>query len=509
MNMTSSLGSSLRQALRPSKLPLINGILSLMSIMILASCGQEISVSGNIEECPKIFPDYAGVTIPANIAPLNFSYLGDEPAVLIVNGNSGERQIKGRKGLFSFPTRYWKKLMETGKGSDVKLTVAVRRDGKWMAFKPFILSVSADVIDPYLSYRLIPPGYETWKKMGIYQRDLETYSQTPVIENSLTGGNCVNCHTYCQRDPSRMLFHARADYGGTAMIIDGNVEKLNTKTDSTISALVYPYWHPSGKYVAFSVNTTSQNFFSHNPNRIEVYDSASDIVVYDVDRHEISWSPLTRSKDSFETFPAFSPDGRSLYFCSAKAVSPMPQEYSKVKYSLCRIAFNQEDASFGDSVDTLYNGAANGKSVSFPRISPDGRFLVFTLQEYGNFSIWHKDADLWLMNMSTGETRPLEAANSEDVDSYHSWSGNSRWLVFSSRRIDGLYTRPFICHIDENGQASKLFLLPQRNPLEYYADQMVSYNLPELMEHKVTVSRHKIANTLRNTSGTDITVKAK
>lgn len=509
MNMTSSLGSSLRQALRPSKLPLINGILSLMSIMILASCGQEISVSGNIEECPKIFPDYAGVTIPANIAPLNFSYLGDEPAVLIVNGNSGERQIKGRKGLFSFPTRYWKKLMETGKGSDVKLTVAVRRDGKWMAFKPFILSVSADVIDPYLSYRLIPPGYETWKKMGIYQRDLETYSQTPVIENSLTGGNCVNCHTYCQRDPSRMLFHARADYGGTAMIIDGNVEKLNTKTDSTISALVYPYWHPSGKYVAFSVNTTSQNFFSHNPNRIEVYDSASDIVVYDVDRHEISWSPLTRSKDSFETFPAFSPDGRSLYFCSAKAVSPMPQEYSKVKYSLCRIAFNQEDASFGDSVDTLYNGAAKGKSVSFPRISPDGKFLVFTLQEYGNFSIWHKDADLWVMNMSIGETRPLEAANSEDVDSYHSWSGNSRWLVFSSRRIDGLYTRPFICHIDENGQASKPFLLPQRNPLEYYADQMVSYNLPELMEHKVTVSRHKIANTLRNTFGTDITVKAK
>lgn len=509
MNMTSSLGSSLRQAPRPSKLPLINGILSLMSIMILASCGQEISVSGNIEECPKIFPDYAGVTIPANIAPLNFSYLGDEPAVLIVNENSGERQIKGRKGLFSFPTRYWKKLMETGKGSDVKLTVAVRRDGKWMAFKPFILSVSADVIDPYLSYRLIPPGYETWKKMGIYQRNLEIYSQTPIIENSLTGGNCVNCHTYCQRDPSRMLFHARADYGGTAMILDDKVEKLNTKTDSTISALVYPYWHPSGKYVTFSVNSTSQNFFSHNPNRIEVYDSASDIVLYDVDRHGISWSPLTRSKDSFETFPTFSPDGRSMYFCSAKAVSPMPQEYSKVKYSLCRIAFNQEDASFGDSVDTLYNGAANGKSVSFPRISPDGRFLVFTLQEYGNFSIWHKDADLWLMNMSTGETRPLEAANSEDVDSYHSWSGNSRWLVFSSRRIDGLYTRPFICHIDENGQASKPFLLPQRNPLEYYADQMVSYNLPELMEHKVTVSRHKIANTLRNTSGTDITVKAK
>ncbi len=503
MNITSFI-RSLRQVLRPS----IKGIL-ISTLFLAVSCGQKINVSGSTEECPEIFPDYAGVTVPANIAPLNFSYLGDEPAALIVEGKSGTKHIVGHKGLFSFPMSYWRNLMEENAGSNINLTVTVKRNGKWIALKPFKISVSADEIDPYLSYRLIPPGYEAWKRMGIYQRDLETYSQTPIIENSQTGGNCVNCHTYCQRDPSRMLFHARSDFGGTAMILDGDVEKLNTKTDSTISALVYPYWHPSGRYVAFSVNSTSQNFFSHNKNRIEVYDSASDVIVYDVERHEITWSPLTRSEDSFETFPTFSPDGRSLYFCSAKAVSPMPQEYSKVKYSLCRIDFNPDDASFGNKVDTLYNGAGNGKSVSFPRISPDGRFLVFTLQEYGNFSIWHKDADLWAMDLSTGEIHPLDAANSEDVDSYHSWSGNSRWLVFSSRRIDGLYTRPFICHIDGDGQASKPFLLPQKNPLDYYADQMVSYNIPELMERKVNVSRHKIANALRNTPGTDITVKGK
>lgn len=185
----------------------------------------------------------------------------------------------------------------------------------------------------------------------------------------------------------------------------------------------------------------------------------------------------------------------------------MPQEYSKVKYSLCRIDFNPEDASFGEKVDTLYNGFKNGKSVSFPRISPDGRFLVFTLQEYGNFSIWHKDADLWAADLASGESFPLEAANSEDVDSYHSWSGNSRWLVFSSRRMDGLYTRPFFCHIDGNGQASKPFLLPQKNPLRYYADQMNSYNLPELMERKATVNPHDIASALRNTPGTDVRVR--
>lgn len=486
-----------------------NMIFMVFFIALATSCGRKISVTGSIEGSPEIFPDYAGVTIPSNIAPLNFSFLGEEPATLIVSGKSGERQIRGRKGLFSFPTRYWRKLMAENAGASISLTVAVRRDSKWLAFNPFTINVSSDEIDPYLSFRLIPPGYQAWKRLGIYQRNLETYSQTAIFENSLTGGNCVNCHSYCQRDPSKMLFHARGDFGGTAMILNDKVEKLNTKTDSTISALVYPYWHPSGRYVAFSVNKTNQNFFSHNENRIEVYDSASDVVVYDVDRHEITWSPLTRSEDSFETFPTFSPDGRSLYFCSAKAVAPMPQEYSKVKYSLCRIGFNPEDASFGEKVDTIYNGPMNGKSVSFPRISPDGRFLVFTLQEYGNFSIWHKDADLWVADLASGEAFPLEAANSEDVDSYHSWSGNSRWLVFSSRRMDGLYTRPFFCHIDGNGQASKPFLLPQKNPLRYYADQMNSYNLPELMERKATVNPHDIASALRNTPGTDVRVRKK
>lgn len=486
-----------------------NMIFMVFFLALATSCGRKISVTGSIEGSPEIFPDYAGVTIPSNIAPLNFSFLGEEPATLIVSGKSGERQIRGRKGLFSFPTRYWRKLMAENAGASISLTVAVRRDSKWLAFNPFTINVSSDEIDPYLSFRLIPPGYQAWKRLGIYQRNLETYSQTAIFENSLTGGNCVNCHSYCQRDPSKMLFHARGDFGGTAMILNDKVEKLNTKTDSTISALVYPYWHPSGRYVAFSVNKTNQNFFSHNENRIEVYDSASDVVVYDVDRHEITWSPLTRSEDSFETFPTFSPDGRCLYFCSAKAVAPMPQEYSKVKYSLCRIGFNPEDASFGEKVDTIYNGPMNGKSVSFPRISPDGRFLVFTLQEYGNFSIWHKDADLWVADLASGEAFPLEAANSEDVDSYHSWSGNSRWLVFSSRRMDGLYTRPFFCHIDGNGQASKPFLLPQKNPLRYYADQMNSYNLPELMERKATVNPHDIASALRNTPGTDIRVRKK
>ena len=167
-----------------------------LTLLLVVSCGRKVSVSETSEDTPEIFPDYAGVTVPVNIAPLNFSYVGsDEPAVLIVSGKSGDRQIKGKKGLFSFPSRTWKSLMAENSGDDITLTVAVKRGEKWVSLKPFTISVSPDEIDQYLSYRLIPPGYQAWKKMGIYQMCLETYSQTAVFENSLTGGNCVNCHT--------------------------------------------------------------------------------------------------------------------------------------------------------------------------------------------------------------------------------------------------------------------------------------------------------------------------
>ncbi len=474
--------------------------------LILQACGQRVTVSSRMDEEAEMFPDYRDVTVPCNIAPLNFCCLGEEDAVLLAEKDGEEFQIRSKKGLFAFSRKQWKMLTSTA--GTVSLTVAVRSDNGWTALRPFTITVSSDRIDPYLSYRLIPPGYQAWNIMGIYQRNLESYRQTAVYENKLTDRNCVNCHSYPAGNPSKMVFHSREVFGGTVLIDGGDIQKLNTKTDSTVSALVYPYWHPSGKYIAFSVNKTSQDFFNHDPNRIEVYDSASDVVVFNVENKTIAWSPLTKSASSFETFPTFSPDGKWLYFCSAKAVSEMPKDYDKVKYSLCRIAFDAEIQSFGEEVDTLYSAPRGGKSVSFPRISPDGRFLVFTLHEYGNFSIWHKGADLWALDLENpdSEAFPLAEANSEDVESYHSWSRNSRWLVFSSRREDGLYTRPYITHIDENGQASKPFLLPQKNPLEYYEELMVSYNIPELTESKVRIDKAKVASALRG-PGTDITIQ--
>ena len=480
---------------------------ALLLFATLLSCNSDIKISQSITSTPPIYPDYAGVTIPYNIAPLRFklnnSFTKESIAILMVDKQ--ELRVKSKDCEFLISNSQWRKLMNLSKGKTIHVTILAKQNNKWIKYKPFDWCVSTDPIDPYIAYRLIEPGYETWYRMGIYQRNLENFSQSAIIENRMTDNNCMNCHSFCMQNPRIMLFHMRAQNGGTFVIMENNIEKLNTKTDKTISALVYPSWHPSGNYVVFSVNNTAQFFHSTKKNRVEVYDIASDIVVYDVKHHSIKTSPLLSSAKSFETFPTFSPDGKKLYFCSADSCA-MPQDYSSVKYSLCSIEFNPSQCSFGNKVDTLVSAYKENKSVSFPRVSPNGKYLCFTLSNYGNFSIWHKSADLWMLNLMNGKYFPLTEANSSDVESYHSWSSNSRWIVFSSRRIDGLYTRPYFTHINNDGKSSKPFLLPQSNT-EFYKRLMKSYNIPEFIKGKVNVNKRTLALKAKKDKGIDITVQ--
>lgn len=471
-----------------------------VAMLCLCGCSKEIRIAGYSDSCPKIFPDYRNVTVPANIAPLNFEVCdagqAKDWALKIETGND-VHHIRAYKGAFTFGHCFWKRLLEDAKGNAMTLTLCEKTDSGWYSCEPFIINVAAEEMDSHLVYRLIPPGYSLWKEMGIYQRDLTSFKETAIYRNTQGRGNCVNCHSFNERNPDQMLFHMRSELAGTYIYRDGMKEKLDTKTDETISALVYPYWHDTGSYVAFSVNRTNQTLHVRNRNQIEVFDEASDVVVYDVDNHKIITADILSSEGVFETFPTFSPDGRSLYFCSAEAVGPMPEKFREAKYSLCRVDFNPEDCSFGTEVDTLYNARTHGRSVSFPRISPDGKMLVFALSDYGNFSIWHKDADLYSIDLATGETVCMDALNSDDVESYHSWSSNSRWLVFSSRRDDGLYTKPYFSYIDEDGRAHKPFLLPQKNPRRYYDSQMYAYNIPEFVNGKVSLKGSEIAEFAR------------
>ena len=477
-------------------------------LLVAVSCSSGVKASGELKGLPEgMFPDYSEVTVPCNIAPLDFTVGDGEKAFLEIDAPGGGRiAVKSGKYGFRIPLRKWRNLLVASKGGSLQFTVSVLRDGKRLSYEPFKVNVSEYEADPYVAYRLIAPGYGLWNKMGLYQRNITDFKQTPIYENRLTDNNCVNCHSFRMQDPSRMVFHMRAANGGTVFMDGKQIEKLNTKTDKTISNLVYPYWHPEGHYIAFSVNRTFQSFHAADHNRIEVFDAASDVVVMDTEKMEVFSNPELMRDDAFETFPTFSPDGKSLYFCSAPAVDPMPDGYKNVHYNLCRVDFDPVTGTVGSRIDTLFH-AADSSSASFPRISPDGKTLVFTKHGYGNFSIWHKDADLYAVDLESGSIRPLSEVNAPGVDSYHSWSSNSRFMVFSSRRIDGLYTRLYMTYVDESGQEHKPFLLPQRNPQKYYEDLMFSYNIPEFIKGPVKADRHRIGRTMRTSSGTNLSFR--
>jgi hypothetical protein len=451
--------------------------------VLICSCskpGNDLIVNDTF---PRIFPDYCDVVVPKNIASLNFKFLDDSEKIkAIIKGTNENITIRGKNKII-IPTKKWRRLLQDNAGGSLSVTIYAHLEGEWHKYKPFRIYVKSEPVDQWIVYRLIAPGYEAWSEMGIYQRNLSTFEQEPIINNRLLPGACMNCHSFNSNDPDEMMFHLRGNVGGTVLVKDGYVTILNTKTSETISNCVYPYWHPSGNYIAYSVNNIEQVFHSVKEKRIEVFDSRSDIVVYDIRNNKLTTNRIISSEGSFETFPAFTPDGKSLVFCSAEK-RPQPDDYNKIRYSLCKIDFDALTGTFGETIDTLVSSFQTGKSVSFPRISPDGRSLVFTLSDYGNFSIWHREADLYQLDLKTGIFSPVDAINSPETESYHSWSSNSRWLIFSSRRTDGLYTRPFIAYVDEGGEISKPFMVPQKDP-DFYEEFLRSFNVPEFVTGKV------------------------
>ena len=481
----------------------------LITFLLLASCTETVSDAKQEAMQPAIYPDYLGVTIPANIAPLNFCMVDEtvrciDAVVADSHGNSLHSQ--GEEST-DFNLDDWHKLLGENRGDSLSITVSAKMDDGWHTYRAFSIYVSADSIDYGLCYRLIEPGYEVWSKMGIYERDLSTFEERALIENTQFEG-CVNCHSFNRGNAADMSLHIRGPHGATLLRhADGPFTAYNTKTPLTLGLCVYPYWHPSGRYIAYSTNATSQSFHSAHPNRVEVFDTASDLQVYDVEKNELLLSPLLKQDSIYETYPVFSADGRSLYFCAARALPEDCHELDSIRYNLYRIDFDPKTGTFGNHIDTVIDAEAQHQSVSFPRPSYDGRFLCYTLSNYGQFSIWHHEADLYLLDLQTGESRPMTGANSDDTESFHNWSTNSRWLVLSSRRDDGLFTRPYFCHVDAKGHVTKAFMLPQRHPRRFYRNRFLSFNVPDFIIAPTRFDGRQVSDIINSDARTDIGVR--
>ena len=431
---------------------------------------------------PDIYPDYIGVTVPSTIAPLNFDIDGAEKVIAFVEGADG-KTVKTSGKSANFPVKAWHRLLDASRGGTVKVTACGKFDGKWERFDPFEIHVSEDAIDFGIAYRPIAPGYQSFSHIGIYERDLSSFDEVCLIGGRNFDG-CVNCHSFNRTRPEFFSLHVRGERGATFIMKDGKTAAYDMKTDSTLAACVYPSWHPDGRFIAYSTNINRQGFHQRPDKVLEVYDLKSDLQVYDTEKNELITSPEVKVDGVNENMPAFSADGRAIYFTSCTE-QEIPRNVTEVRYNLCRVYFNPETGDIGHKVDTLVFAEATGKSVSFPKPSYDGRWIMYQLADYGCFGAWHHESDLWLLDLQTGETRPLDGVNSDDAESAHSWSSNSRWFVFGSRRDDGLHTRAYICHIDADGVCAKPFMLPQKSPRDYYDSSFRSYNVPEFVAGKV------------------------
>lgn len=470
---------------------ILKGIIGILSIVGILGCTSSPKNLGRAGTLPYIYPDYIGVTIPVGIAPLNFNLNVDDfdyMDVVAFGSKGGKIHSKGKWADFDIDD--WHELTEQNRGGKITFTVQVVVGGNRIQYDDFDVYVSPYSLDDWgLTYRRIKPGYEVGGDIGIYQRDIHSFDEYAILTETVVPGRCFNCHTANRTNPDRITLQMRGEGGGTMIQKDGRQAWVETKTDSTKAAGSYSYWHPDGNYVAMAVNSVHQSFFTGTGQRIEVYHLFSNVEVLDTRTNELILSPLLHT-DDLEIFPAFSADGKSIYYSSSKPCR-VPAEYEKVKCSLCRIGFDASSGKFGEVVDTLLNGPATDKSYTLARPSYDGRWLMYCVSSRGNFPVSQNDADLWLMDLQTGEHRELKELNTAQSESFHNWSENSHWIVFSSKREDGMYTKLYISSIDDQGRVSKPFLLPQRNPRKYYQELMDAYNCPDFTKTRVDFDAHE------------------
>ena len=389
-------------------------------------------------QMPRLYPDYTGIVLPPNIAPLNFRV--EEPGVRyrveIRSTQGAPIVIASRSPSIQIPLKAWGALLRAHAGEPLYWDISVQNPATgWTRFQTVTNLIAREEIDGHLVYRLLKPLYNAYIHLGIYQRDLQTFEQRPVLENQKFGGGCLNCHTFLNHNPGTFAVNIRTSSKLNPMLLVNS--NGVARVDKTMGYLA---WHPSGRLIAFSANKLSLFFHTRGETR-DVFDAKSDLGIYRVDSNTVVFPPAIGMPDWNETWPEWSPDGRHLYYCRA---APVPIEKSRqARYDLVRVSYDLERDQWGEP-EVMVSALETLLSACQPKVSPDGRQVVFCLCKWGSFPVYQVSSDLYALDPNTRQHRRLDI-NSDQAESWHSWSSNSRWIVFSSKRLDGLFARPFSC----------------------------------------------------------------
>lgn len=459
----------------------------------------------SVRRTVQIKPDYTETVIPPNIAPLNFKVCEPGTGYLVSIHCAGSKAINvfNRNGKIKIPKRRWRSLLKANRGKKLFFDLYVKNDrGCWSRYERIENTIAKEDIDSHLVYRIINPIYNYYTDTAIYQRNLENFNESAVLDNKFLGDACVNCHSFLNNRPEDMVIGVRSgQYGSSAILVhDGKARKLGTKFGHTT-------WHPSGRMIAYSIYNVSQFFHTARPEVRDVIEKDSTLAYYQIDERTAKTTGSISDKQQLETHPAWSPDGRYLYFVSAPVLwedlkEYPPARYDELKYSLMRISYDVQTDQWG-SLETVLSPEQTGLSILQPRVSPDGRFVLFCMCEYSCFALFQRNSDLYVMDLQSGQYRKLEQANSESSESWHCWSSNSRWIAFSSKRDSRLLTRIYFTYFDQNSKTHKPFILPQKDP-EFYESFIKVYNVPELITGPVKVRHAKLLRTARSTDKIEV-----
>jgi hypothetical protein len=472
-------------------------------VCLLAACQARWPENATrVSRPPVISPDYAGTTIAPNIAPLNFQV--KERATQFVVRLSGSRggtvDVSSRDGRIVWPAGAWRDIISRNRGAAVTVEVSVQDEaGTFRRFEPVRMDVAQEPLDRYLVYRLIPPLDHYSVNMSIYQRDVEGFSERPVIENqnfSVGRDGCMNCHTFRRNRPDRMSLQVRSATFGKLLLFtkNGVPQKVDTSASGfSKSPAAYQDWHPDGRHIAFSVNKVRPIEHTIGDHR-DAWDDDSDLAVYDTDANQIVTSREIADPTRRENWPAWSADGRTLYFSSAPQV-PVT-ELDSLKYDLMRIPYDPQTGTFGRK-ETVLSAADSGMSATQAKESPDGRWLLMVLAEHGYSPVYEMSSSLHVIDLKTGARHPLTAANRAG-DSWHSWSSNGRWVAFASKRDGGVLARIYFTYFDKDGQSRKPFALPQEDP-SFYDSCTFTFNLPELIVEPIPMTPSELGRAIATT----------
>ncbi|NOZ23360.1 MAG: hypothetical protein GXP25_19980 [Planctomycetes bacterium] len=402
-----------------------------------------------------------------------------------------------------FPDVAWRRIQAEGQQREISIVVkGTRRHGKAPvhAAPAVRFRIATDPCDAFIVYRLVRPPFSTLKTPDTFVRDIRSFRTRMFL--SARRSYCFNCHTFSSKlgTAGKVAIQARymlpdptdlRTYFGIYDIANHNGVKI--KLPFTTQMTTFMAWSPDGAKLAMSAD---QQLATLQPIVHETQfagQPTSDIAVVDVEKRTARLLPGASDPDELEVFPRWTPDGKSIVFCwSPSGVHP-----ALVKYDLHIVPYANGK---GGTATPITGASANGRSNYYPRFSPDGKWLSFCQSDGG--CLIKSSSDIVLMKSDlSGRPHRLECNAPYAADSWHSWSSNSRWIVFASKRDDGIFARLYMTHIDDQGHASPAVRLPVKTL------PMQSFNIPEFIKNDPLIREGDLFRVVRaETPATPITL---